>query len=319
MTVVRRNILTDPVSRQAYIRGVQLLKQEFLGSTSRDYGIPGPAQPVSTYDLFVIWHHTAMGTFTPPTQSMRNAAHMGPAFLPWHRFMLINLEANLQRVLLNPTFALPYWNWATDGGQPRAQQTNSAVWASDCMGGEGFPVSTGPFAFDTANPNSFRVRIASNVNNQLMNTNRGLNRSFAQGIPSLPRVTQVAAAMRVSTFDRTPFDVTSSGFRNRLEGWQASTPGPGLHNRVHVWVGGDMSPASSPNDPVFYLNHCNVDRIWSAWIAKFGPRYVPAQTAGAELLGHRIDDAMNAFLSDPATPRQMLDVSATYSYDTLLP
>ena len=25
---------------------------------------------------------------------------------------------------------------------------------------------------------------------------------------------------------------------------------------------------SVPNDPVFYLNHCNVDRIWEGWMQK---------------------------------------------------
>jgi len=41
---------------------------------------------------------------------------------------------------------------------------------------------------------------------------------------------------------------------------------PCVHNRVHVWVGGDMLPSSSPTDPVFYMNHCNIDRIWEAWL-----------------------------------------------------
>jgi tyrosinase len=52
--------------------------------------------PVSTYDLFVWWHHRAMDTFTPPTQGDRNAAHRGPVFLPWHRLMLVLLELQLQ-------------------------------------------------------------------------------------------------------------------------------------------------------------------------------------------------------------------------------
>jgi tyrosinase len=38
----------------------------------------------------------------------------------------------------------------------------------------------------------------------------------------------------------------------------------GLHNQVHAWIGRGMGLASSPNDPVFYLHHCNVDRIWFA-------------------------------------------------------
>ena len=75
MVAVRRNILTDETARKNYVQGVKLLKQEQLGPTTADLGIPGPPVQVSTYDLFVAWHHLAMDTFTPPTQSDRNAAH----------------------------------------------------------------------------------------------------------------------------------------------------------------------------------------------------------------------------------------------------
>ena len=37
------------------------------------------------------------------------------------------------------------------------------------------------------------------------------------------------------------------------------------HNRVHVFTGGDMASFMSPLDPVFWLHHCNVDRIWASW------------------------------------------------------
>ena len=52
-------------------------------------------------------------------------------------------------------------------------------------------------------------------------------------------------------FDRPDWDTASRGFRNRLEGWltASASVAPGLHNRVHVWVGGDMGPATSPNPP----------------------------------------------------------------------
>lgn len=93
---------------------------------------------------------------------------------------------------------------------------------------------------------------------------------------------------------------------------------PGLHNRVHVWIGGDMLPSSSPNDPAFYLNHCNVDRIWAALQAgPSNPPYVPANSAPATLQGHRLDDDMYALLSAPVTPNQMLAVDAYYTYDSL--
>jgi hypothetical protein len=82
-------------------------------------------------------------------------------------------------------------------------------------------------------------------------------------------------------------------FRNLFEGWVPAETQPHLHNRVHVWVGADMLPSSSPNDPVFYLNHCNFDRAWSAWLEDATrPPYLPAQSAPDELFRHRIDDPM---------------------------
>ena len=125
---IRENILTSATARDKYIQGVKLLKNEFTGPTTADLGIAGTSQPVSTYDLFVVWHHVAMTSFTPPIQSDRNAAHRGPVFLPWHRFMLLQLEMNLQRVLGNDTtFGLPYWDWAQDGELSPARQGRAAI------------------------------------------------------------------------------------------------------------------------------------------------------------------------------------------------
>jgi tyrosinase len=62
------------------------------------------------------------------------------------------------------------------------------------------------------------------------------------------------------------------GFRNRLEGWitrsadyRVRKEGVQLHNRVHVWVGGTMARPISPADPVFFLHHCFVDKLWVEW------------------------------------------------------
>ena len=79
-----------------------------------------------------------------------------------------------------------------------------------------------------------------------------------------------------------------------------------------------MLPSSSPNDPIFYLNHSNEDRIWAAWQDRHPTSpYVPDPTASQQLRGHRLDDDMYALLSRPVTPRQMLDPSDFYTYDTL--
>lgn len=39
----------------------------------------------------------------------------------------------------------------------------------------------------------------------------------------------------------------------------------GPHNGVHASILGDMGNFMSPLDPVFWLHHCNIDRIWASW------------------------------------------------------
>ncbi|HKQ99850.1 MAG TPA: tyrosinase family protein [Pyrinomonadaceae bacterium] len=320
MAVIRKNILADPTVRDQFIRGVKLLKQENSGRTTANLGIPGPVRQVSTYDLFSVWHHVTMMRLTPPGNSAgRNAAHRGPIFLPWHRVMLMVLERNLQRVLTDANFGLPYWNWAADGDLPAAQQKTALIWRANCMGGQGDPIQTGPFAFRPADPNTWRVRIVANSQGSLVSVNRGLRRFFGDDIATLPTTQSVINALALTPYDRANWDTSAGGFRNRVEGWSNDVSGPGLHNRVHVWVGGDMSPSTSPNDPIFYMNHCNVDRLWEAWMRAHGRNYVPAQNAGAFLAGHRIDDQIASPLGGSATPRQVLNVNSTYTYDTLAP
>jgi tyrosinase len=326
---IRSNIVTDATARQKFIDGVKLLKKEFTGPTTRTLSIPGPSNPVSTYDLFVVWHHVTMNTFTPPNQGDRNAAHRGPVFLPWHRFMLLQLEMNLQRVLDDETFGLPYWDWAADGELPQARQRTAPIWAANCLGGSGSPVTTGPFRFDAGDSDAWRVRIVANAGGQLVQVNRGLRRDLGAAIPGLPggnrlpRKAHVAAALNEEEYDTTAWNTGSSGLRNLLEGWQDNPqiPPPSLHNRVHVFVGGDMSPSSSPNDPVFYLNHCNVDRIWEAWMRAapqgHGRTYAPPQTAPASLRGQRLNDTLTSLISGSTTPAEMLDVAEFYTYDSL--
>jgi hypothetical protein len=41
------------------------------------------------------------------------------------------------------------------------------------------------------------------------------------------------------------------------------------HNMIHGFVGGDMGRLDrAPNDPLFWMHHCNIDRIWTQWHAK---------------------------------------------------
>jgi hypothetical protein len=59
-----------------------------------------------------------------------------------------------------------------------------------------------------------------------------------------------------SQIQSTRFDV----FQNVLEF--------GAHNSVHRAIGGTMRSTTSPADPIFFLHHANLDRIWSEWQVK---------------------------------------------------
>lgn len=57
-----------------------------------------------------------------------------------------------------------------------------------------------------------------------------------------------------------------------------------VHNGPHGWVGGVMSTASSPGDPVFFLHHCFIDMLWAQWQLRHpGEPFVPS--AGAPDVG----------------------------------
>lgn len=65
---------------------------------------------------------------------------------------------------------------------------------------------------------------------------------------TLPNAAAVAGAMANATFNP---------FAGSLEG---------IHNSGHVWVGGSMSLIpTAPCDPVFWMHHAEIDRIWAEW------------------------------------------------------
>lgn len=43
-----------------------------------------------------------------------------------------------------------------------------------------------------------------------------------------------------------------------------------VHSGPHVWVGGTMATGASPADPVFYLHHGMIDKLWQDWVIANG-------------------------------------------------
>jgi len=53
-----------------------------------------------------------------------------------------------------------------------------------------------------------------------------------------------------------------------------------------------ISGAASPNDPVFWLIHANIDRLWTQWEDRFGFKYEPLHGAP---FGHNLRDPLSQF------------------------
>lgn len=239
-----------------------------------------------TYDLFVRQHRDAMNGPTMP-------AHGMSAFLPWHREFLRRLERELQRI--DPGVSLPYWDWTV------SRVPGAAPWTPDLMGGTGDAsgrVTSGPFAF-------------SRGNWPLSVTGQGdpgpaLRRRLGQ-TSSLPRPSDVASTLGVTPYDRAPWMGRTGAFRGELEHF--------VHDPVHNWVGGSMQTATSPNDPVFFMHHANVDRLWANWQLQHRDqaRYLP--NAGGPQ-GSNLNDPMSPW-GIATTPASVVDhLALGYSYDT---
>jgi tyrosinase len=190
------------------------------------------------------------------TQPALNQAHGFPAFLPWHRAYLLDLERELQAV--DPSVALPYW---------RFDQPAPNLFKPDYLG-QSDPIGT--VQFSAANPLRFWKTDGT----------PGINRS-----PHFPTNT---APPGLSNEAQTLALGTTFGPFSDMEG--------DPHGFAHTSFGGWIhDPPTAPKDPLFFLLHCNADRLWAKWQKKNG-RFNPA-AAGSFVPngnppGHNLNDTM---------------------------
>lgn len=235
------------------------------------------------YDDFTRRHGqamTALSLMPGETGTQRNVAHRGPAFLPWHRQALYDLEAAMRAVV--PAVEIPYWRWDLDGSGWRTARVWNYV-GGNGSSSRGYNITTGPFkdwvSVIATSGGGFTPRA-------------GIKRQFATS-GSMPG----APSLSTTSYDAAPWSEnspTASSFRRQLEM---------AHNTVHNNIRGDFWTGTSPNDPLFWLHHCNVDRIWAAWEARQGLRYAP--TSGGPP-GHNLNDAMTHLQSTGVRPADVL-------------
>ena len=176
----------------------------------------------------------ALGPMVAYHADMTHMMHsnMGPVgtqrFLPWHRVYLSELEELLQAVG-GDDITIPYWDWTVDQNIPAWLQSFT------------------PTVIGVSNPDiTFPVVVTRTPG--------------AAGIP-LPSQQDVNTTMGHNQY--TPFTICLEAGRGAAGHRHVQSF---MHNGVHVWIGGTMaSVPTAPADPIFWMHHANIDRIWDLW------------------------------------------------------
>lgn len=168
----------------------------------------------------------------------RVCPHGNNFFLPWHRAYLYYFELICREVAKKPNFTLPYWDWTKTPKVPKQfLDKGSSLYHSKRIGAN----LAVPAKDDRVGQKEIARVMAYN--------------SFAAfgGAP--------AADLQ-----------DASGGGGQLE----SAP----HDYIHAYVGrdprgianGTMFTTLSPLDPLFWVHHSNVDRLWAEWCYKRPPK-----------------------------------------------
>jgi tyrosinase len=166
-------------------------------------------------------------------------------FLPWHRAYLFCWETIVQAAIVQlggpAEWSLPYWNYS-DAHNPQARILPPAFRAHTLPDGT---------------PNPLRCQRGSTANSGQV--------IFKPSHVSL-------AALNEHYFEGGPhggstgFGGPMTGFPNHFgnaSGVLENVP----HNAVHVDIAGLMlDPDTAARDPIFWLHHANIDRLWMVWL-----------------------------------------------------
>lgn len=169
-------------------------------------------------------------------QAHDGSAAAEPFFLPWHRMYVYYFERIVRGVLNDQTFTLPYWNYS----------------ASD-------PAVHGimPKEFRLPNDAPFKSLYRSNRNRRAFPGQQIPNVNNGEPIDRFSPTALSLAALKQGSY-------LPSG---ALQGFNMALD-RGLHGNVHGLIGDTTNMGSVPwaaRDAIFWMHHCNIDRLWASW------------------------------------------------------
>ncbi|KAH7112119.1 hypothetical protein B0J11DRAFT_598072 [Dendryphion nanum] len=184
---------------------------------------------------------TRFDEFQAIHQLQAYATHFVGAFLPFHRAILHAHETAL-RTQCGYTDWQPYWHEQIDAGKFKSSVIFDPVYG---FGGDGSGtkrcITTGPFANYT-----------NHLGPAYQNTDHCIDRRINDQMSAFSSQREVDSCLSKSDW---------------ISAWNCIEASP--HAGGHGGVGGQMqNGVSSPGDPLFYLHHTWLDKIWADWQAK---------------------------------------------------
>ncbi|CAF3444778.1 unnamed protein product [Fusarium graminearum] len=192
--------------------------------------------------------------FTYVHTHLNNDIHYVAQFLPWHRYFTYLYHKQLQAC--GYTGPMVYWDWTLDVKDVAGSDFWDPV---SGVGGNG-----GDKIEKTSDGREWKCLVDGPFKDIRPAYSRGiaaehcLSRDFfdGQNRPGTMRASGYTPEV-IAEMNKLP-DFES--FEFRLE----NVP----HGSIHSAVGGqmgDLGPSSSPNDPIFFMHHGQVDRLWALW------------------------------------------------------
>lgn len=179
--------------------------------------------------------------------------HGRESFLPWHRAFILDIERRLQAI--DPSVTMPYWRF--DRAAPR-------VFTRHFMG---VPLEDGIVDFAATNPLINWINRLGGAGNARIRRFNGMaeRNEFGRVVGLIPFDPTKGRAIAVSNGQNDTINLGLDGAgQHAFERFAQMELDP--HGAAHVsFVGQIASPSTAPADPLFFLLHCNIDRLWARW------------------------------------------------------